>query len=294
MLRRQFWHSSVVTSPEWVPLIWELLIAYANADRKVPSGWNRSEWTLETAKCAPAYQSPFDRTAHMMLASGAWAFCEPVIAPDFDPNRPELLEHLRARGTRLHDPHDEEVYASHVFRRTSKELKDEHRDFRRTLKWLCSLKAHGSDRREVERHLRKFGIVLEDRLPTAAKDRPFLRYLETHGVLDFKRRPRVGGGALFILARWKHAIDPFCAFLLEQCAGKTTRELPIRICARPECDQFFMFARNTAEFCSDSCRTRSFWTPKKRREYMRNYRKIPIVIRRRKLKQLSKQLARKA
>jgi hypothetical protein len=280
--------SSVVPSPDWIDLVWGLLIAYANADVRVPPGWAKSYLTAEVVACIPSYECPFERIAHLLLSSGV--FGDAAIPPDFNKDRPELLALLRAKRSTVPDCYTKEMRGWHIFKKTSKNLEDQHRIFKDTLKWLCSPKSRCTNVREVEKHLRKFGQAFWDRYPEGTTDRRFLRYLATHGVLEFERRPRVLGRRVFLLARWKHPIDPFCAFLLEQCVGKLPMELPVRFCARPECGRFFAFFRNTAKFCSASCRARSHGTPEKRREYMRRWRlkKAPSPgVQRRKMKKAS-------
>jgi hypothetical protein len=214
-----------------------------------------------------------------MLASGA--FSEVAIPPDFDP---EHLATLRAKRSELYDYQVKDIYGWHVFRKTSKDLMLQHRVFKEMLAWLCSRKDQTTDEREVQKHLRKFGRVLWHRFPDGPADRRFLGYLKTHGVSEFKRHPHVLSGRVCLLSQWKHPIDPFCAFLLEQCAGKLPTELPVRLCARRECRRFFTFFRNTGKFCSSSCRARSHGTPETRRKYMREWRakKLSPGVQRRK------------
>jgi hypothetical protein len=267
---KEFPRSSVVQS---VDLFWELLVAYVNADKQVPPRWANLSWT----KLVPIYESPFDRITHLLLASGI-VYGLLRIEADFNPREPR-------------DPGDR---SDHIFRATSNQLKRHHGMLKRTLGWLCSPKRRRSiDLREIEPLRRKSKALVPGRYPMInEEDETIISYLEEHGLSSAVGRLYLldsfqGGRRLFFQRnRWKQAIDPFCAFLLEGCLGKRFNELPAKLCARRKCGRFFVPIKKTGEFCSDSCRARNFWTPKKRRDYMREWRlkRLPPGVRRRKTK----------
>jgi hypothetical protein len=242
---------SVFRSSERIELFWELLVAYANSDSQVPRRWAK----LGGIEALPAHTSSFDRVTHLLLAS-------------------ELISGLPSIGADVNpyesgDPADR---TDDIFHGVSNQLRRHHEMFNKTLSWLCSPKI-----RKVPAG--RIGALTTPRYLTMnEEDEPFIRYLETHGVRSVKRRVRVVGFSkkdrrmVLYVEWWRNPIDPFCVFLLEQCVGRPSGELRVKLCARRSCGRFFLPVRNTAKFCSDSCRATKFWTPKKRRKYMREWR----------------------
>jgi hypothetical protein len=280
--RSQIWRSSVVRSVEEIDLFWELLVAYANLDAEVPKRWKNLSWI----ELVPAHKSSFDRLAHLLLASGLVLGLSQIEA-EFDPNEPGIPEDLTQQ----------------IFHTTSKQLKHQHAVFKKVLTWLCSPKIATSPdirkftiRKMKKIHPRGTGALVWGRYPTIdEEDERMVAYLEKHSILSSGRRLYLltssqGKRRLVVLPdRWRDAVDPFCAFVLEQSLGKQSKELPVRVCARRVCGRFFLPARNTGKFCSDSCRATDFWTAPKRREYMRMYRlgKLSRGARRKKSRQPS-------
>jgi hypothetical protein len=270
---------SSVVPPSAIDLFWDLLVAYANADPHVPRRWEKFTWT----KLVPAHNSPFDRIAHFLFASGL-VFGFPQIPAEFDPDEPGIPEDC----------------TDHIFRTTSKQLKHHHEMFKSTLTWICSPSIDWiPDIREMSRLWRAKNpdapagpvVLTAGRYPMISEeDERIVAYLEKHAVLSVRRQLYLDDRILIVHPdRWKVAIDPFCAFLLEQSLGKPLSELPVKLCARRTCGRFFLPAKNTGKFCSDSCRARNFWTPVKRSEYMREYRQrnFPLGVQKKKMKEKS-------
>jgi|HubBroStandDraft_1064217.scaffolds.fasta_scaffold04769_13 hypothetical protein len=265
---KEIYRSSVVQS---VALFWELLVAYANADSQFPRRWAK----LGGVELVPSHESTFDRIARLLLASGIVVGL-PRVDPDFDPDEPG-------------DPGDR---TDKIFRTTSNQLKRQHEMFKSTLAWLCSpKKVNARGVREIQRIREASMALIAGRCPMISEeDEKIVCYLEKHGVSSAKRRVAFFRGfhsdrRLFLNSdRWIQAVDPFCAFLVEQCVGMPLKDLPAKLCARRECGRFFVPAKRTRRFCSDNCRAMNFWTPKKRREYMQKWRlgKLPPGVRRRK------------
>jgi hypothetical protein len=159
--------------------------------------------------------------------------------------------------------------------------------FRRALAWLCSPKIGWEpsvlEMKKLWRAKNPSGgggpvVLVPGRFPMiSAEDERFVGYLEKHGALSSKPhlyllRPFQADGRLVLYAdRWKDAVDPLCIFLLQQCSEKLSTDLPVGLCARPECGRFFLPVRKTRKFCSNSCRARNHGTPESRREYMKRW-----------------------
>lgn len=260
-------HHSVVLPSAAIDLFWDLLVAYANIDSDLPSRWKRLAWT----NLVPTHKSAFDRVTHLLLASG-FVFGLLQINAEFDPNAPGIPEDL----------------TDQIFRKTSKQLKQHHAIFKSVLAWMCSPSSgRVPDVREMRRLWRERNpsvagpmVLIPGRYPMISEeDQRFVSFLEKHAALSIKSRLYLLDSSqtereLVLRAHggWKNAVDPFCAFLLEQSLGKPFRELPVKLCTRPMCGRFFLPGKNTGKFCTGSCRARNFWTPKKRSDYMRIYR----------------------
>jgi hypothetical protein len=267
---KDIYRSSVVQS---VALFWELLVAYANAESQVPRRWAK----LRGIELLPSYESPFDGIARLLLASDIVVGL-PHVDADFDPDGPG-------------DPGDR---TDKIFRAASSQLKRHHKMFKSTLAWLCSPnKARARAVRDLQRIRNVSTALIAGRYPMISEeDEKIVRYLEKHGVssvertLCFLRGFRPDRRLALYSDRWKQAIDPFCAFIVEQCVGRPLTDLPAKLCARRECGRFFVPAKRTRQFCSDSCRAMNFWTPKKRREYMQRWRlkRLSPGVLRRKMK----------
>jgi hypothetical protein len=267
---KNIYRSSVVQS---VPLFWELLVAYANADAQVPRRWAK----LSRIELVPLNETPFDRIARLLLSSDIVAGL-PHVDADFNPNE------LGDPGDRTHK----------IFRTTSSQLNLHHELFKSMLAWLCSpKKIKARDVREFQRKRKASAALIAGRYSMISEeDEKTVRYLEKHGVFSVKRKLyflrgfRPDRRLIVYSDRWRHAVDPFCAFLVEQCEGSALSALPIKICTRSECGRFFIPAKKTRKFCSDNCRARNFWNPQKRRAYMQKWRlkQLPPGVRRRKNK----------
>jgi len=271
----RFRQSSVVSPPTSPRYFWDLLVAYANTDLRTPSSWQEWEKAVwQSAVPSSSYKSPFERIAHLLLSSDI-VYGLPYI--DAKADLKEWREHP------FSEDREDKILAT-----AAKELRKHHRIFRNVLKWICARKVpcdirtmKGSAKSAARGKPTQWG-----RYPTiSAADERFVAYLERHGVLSSTRRLFLISGRLVSYPkRWASAIDPFCAFLVEQCAGRTHRDIPVRVCARPMCRRFFVFTRNTGKFCKASCRASNYWTRGKRKEYMREYRlkKLPPGVRRNK------------
>lgn len=166
-----------------------------------------------------------------------------------------------------HDPSDEE---SRKIRRAAQELQGSLRMFRAAMKWLCSPKE--MKRAVSSQKLRKWPGTLEaGRYPLIDRENEqFVKYFEDHGLKHLRIRAFLEGVpatplCLCVLPRYHHFIDLFCAFLVNECAGKAPSEMPFKVCR--QCEKLFSPQRLEAEFCSDDCRRKNFWTPERHRDY---------------------------
>lgn len=234
-------------------MMWELIISYANGSLGVPEGW--------PTRRVPAYKHPADYAAHLLTNLVTQGIFESLIPAGIDP--------IETYG---------DAIFLEVFRIASKELRREREPFRRALLWIWS----------------------EKKDPLATEDKWCKAYLERHGILHHKRHVFIQGilrrgdrgirRVILLSQDPKHFIDLPCAFLLEQCAGKfVPDELPFRLCARRDCGRFFLPGKSTGKFCSDGCRSRNYWSPEKRRVYMREWRlkKLSPGARRKRLKEMA-------
>jgi PAS domain S-box-containing protein len=93
----------------------------------------------------------------------------------------------------------------------------------------------------------------------------FVRYLEDHGLKHFRMKASLQRGRLHLFPNCLHFVDLLCAFLLDECHDKDPSEMPIKVCRH--CSQLFASQRKEADFCSEKCRTKSFWTDERKRDY---------------------------
>jgi len=182
--------------------------------------------------------------------------------------------------------------------RTSEELRRHHARFRACLKWLCTPKGpRPTIPPSTVRQLIESGRLEFGRHPFIGKrDEMHVRYLEEHGLRHMRFRAHLDElGRLAVRPVCLHTIDLLLAFVISECAGKEEAQLPVKVCRRAACGQFFLPRRSTKEFCSDQCRVRAYWTPEKWRLYMkeRRLKKLPPGVRRRKLSQMASQDRRK-
>lgn len=258
---------SVLWSHRRVGLFWDLLVAYANQDLSTPQSWIRAGLPEPT----PAYRSAFDKTAHLLLASRLIPGLS-YVEPDYDP----------------YEGMFEEDRSGKILRTASRQLRQGSKMFKDALTWICLQGKPRPLRFMRASDASKFPLAVLGRYPTiSAEDERFVEYLEKRGVYASKRKLRLMNDRLLLcLDRPRNVVDLFCAFIVEQCAGNASKELPLRHCANIECGRFFLVARKTGKFCSDNCRAKSYWTREKRRKYMRKWRlaKLSPGIRRKKAK----------
>jgi len=203
-----------------------------------------------------------------------------------------LLEHQLLRN--IENPKHLSSREERIIMRTSEELRRHHTRFRACLKWLCVPKdPRPTIARSALDRLIKSGRLELGRHPLISKrDEMFVRYLETHGFKHVRLRARLDElGRLTVRPVCSHTIDLLLAFVISECAEKESSELPVRLCRRVGCGQFFLPVRSTRQFCSDTCRVRAYWTPEKWRLYMRERRLkiLPPGVRQRKLSQMARQ-----
>lgn len=258
---------SVFWSRKRVGLFWALLVAYVNKDLYAPQSWIRAGLPEPT----PAYKSAFDEIAHLLLASRLIPGLA-CIEPDYDP----------------YEGMFEEDRSGEILRTASRQLRQDSKMFKDTLVWICSQEKPRPLRFMRASDALKCPRAVEGRYPTiTAEDEQFVDYLEKRGVRAFKWSLRWMDGRLLLCPdRPRNLVDLFCAFMVEQCAGKLPKELPVRRCASVGCGRFFLVARRSGKFCSDNCRVKSYWTREKRRKYMRKWRLAQLSpdVRRKKAK----------
>jgi len=173
-------------------------------------------------------------------------------------------------GFRLtdHGPSDEEL---RKIRRAAQELQTSLEMFRAAVKWLCSPKE--TKRAVSPQKLMKWRRPLDvGRYPLIDQENErFVKYFEEHGLKHLRIRAFLDGAELAfpvrlcVLPRYQHFVDLFCAFLINECANKTPLEMSFKLCR--QCEQLFSAQRPEAEFCSDDCRRKNFWTPERHRDY---------------------------
>jgi hypothetical protein len=174
------------------------------------------------------------------------------------------------------DPDDAADPQNKTIRKATKELQKSQSEFRAAVKWLCSHKdlKPGATPDQLRRlhQSGKLGWGHFGRYPLIDKtSEDFIRYFEDHGLKHFKINPALDGGQynlpvrLVLRPQCVHFVDLFCTFLLNECSGKTLAEMPFKVCRK--CDRLFSPQRMEAEFCSNDCRRKNFWSPEKHRDY---------------------------
>jgi len=149
------------------------------------------------------------------------------------------------------------------------ELRSCQRRFRQAVDWLCGLK---EDKRGPEGEFRarsKAGKLEWGRYPEIdRRSERFVAYFENHGLKHFKLRASLQHGELVLFPRIRHLVDPFCAFLLNECAERKREEMPVKLCST--CGKLFSVfnlrskARARKEHCSLKCQQAGWWTSEKR------------------------------
>lgn len=157
--------------------------------------------------------------------------------------------------------------ASRIGQKAARELLEERHEFRSAMRWLCSPK-------DPKRWRPKARKLFPSRWPFGRNkfisriDEEHIRYLEAHGLEHRKREVWLMGGLLLPIPSVDHFIDLFCSFLISECSGLDSPEMPIKICQ--SCGKFFSAlslkgkARIRREYCSEKCQRAKWWTPEKR------------------------------
>ena len=150
--------------------------------------------------------------------------------------------------------------------KTAGELQRSRDRFRAAVKWLCSPK--NSKPVVPPKRLAKLlesGKLEWGRYPEIdLASENFIKYFEDHGLKHFRIRPSLQDGRLILFPRCIHSVDLFCAFLLNECSGKPTSEMPIKTCR--QCEKLFWSPSRVAEFCSRDCQWNHYWTPERKRD----------------------------
>jgi hypothetical protein len=153
------------------------------------------------------------------------------------------------------------------------QLQKEHAEFCEAVQWLCSPKRSPLDDPEVrktysakklDKLYEKFGQVFPFVEQGSMR---FLKYFQQHGLDHVKPQLYVPEGKLLRYPTWLHAVDVFCAVLLDECQGKSNpSEMPIKICRG--CQKLFVSYRKDAEFCpGGNCQRDAWWPDEKHRDY---------------------------
>lgn len=151
-----------------------------------------------------------------------------------------------------------------------KELRAHHRKFKEAVTWLCGPKhaAHGLPQKRLLK-LHRAGKVEWGRYPDIdSHNEDFVEYFERHGLRDFKLRASLQEGELLLFPRLQHIVDIFCAFLINECAGKKPDDMPVKICL--SCGKLFSVfklkgkTRARKRHCSLNCQQAGWWTKEKR------------------------------
>lgn len=146
-----------------------------------------------------------------------------------------------------------------VVNRETKRLRRAHRKFHAAVTWLCSAK--NPDQVVFSRDITESWV----RRPEVDRETEgFVRYFEDHGLNHFQFQISLQYGCLLLFPSCRDSIDPFCAFLLQECEGKRPEEMPVKLC--PRCKRLF-FAQGAKKFCSSTCHDKAFWTPQRKADY---------------------------
>jgi hypothetical protein len=150
--------------------------------------------------------------------------------------------------------------------RAATELQNGRHRFRAAVKWLCSPKSSqpGLSPNRLARLLES-GKLEWGRYPDIDQSSEnFIKYFEDHGLKHFRIRPSLMENRLILSPRCVHFVDLLCAFLLHECSGKRTTEMPIKTCG--QCGKLFWSPSKAAEFCSRDCQWNHYWTPERKRD----------------------------
>lgn len=151
-----------------------------------------------------------------------------------------------------------------------KQLRAHHRKFKEAVTWLCGPKQaeHGLPQKQLL-ELFRAGKIEWGRYPDIdSHNEDFVEYFERHGLRDFKLGVSLQEGKLLLFHRLRHIVDIFCAFLINECAGKKPDEMPVKICL--SCGNLFSVfklkgkARARKRHCSLNCQQAGWWTKEKR------------------------------
>ena len=146
-----------------------------------------------------------------------------------------------------------------VVNRETKRLRRAHRKFHAAVTWLCSAK--NPDQVVFSRDITKRWV----RRPEVDRETEgFVRYFEDHGLNHFRFQISLQYGCLLLFPSCRDSIDPFCAFLLQECEGKRAEEMPVKLC--PRCKRLF-FAQGAKKFCSSTCHDKAYWTRERGADY---------------------------
>lgn len=162
------------------------------------------------------------------------------------------------------DASDEELRR---IQKNAQELRTSRQRFQAAVKWLVSSPKETKPAAATKelRRLYASGKIEVGRFPLIdKKSEGFVKYFEDHGLKHLRIRATLQD-CLYLLPRYHHLVDLFCAFLLNECAGKALSEMPFKVCG--QCERLFSPQRLEAEYCSDKCRREKFWTPERHRDY---------------------------
>ncbi|MGB2890292.1 MAG: hypothetical protein WBC04_21560, partial [Candidatus Acidiferrales bacterium] len=153
-----------------------------------------------------------------------------------------------------------------AIQQAAEELQKSRGGFCAAVKWLCSPKPSKpvvSANRLTK--LLESGKLEWGRYPDIDESsEKVIKYFEDHGLKHFRVRPSLQDGRLILFPRCVHLVDLFCAFLLNECSGKRTSEMPIKTCG--QCGKLFWSPSKAAEFCSRDCQWNHYWTPERKRD----------------------------
>jgi hypothetical protein len=161
------------------------------------------------------------------------------------------------------------------------QLRRDRRPFCLAVAWLCSPKRVSKSRRRTPGGGSGW---FTEREPAS---RGYLRYFETHGLSHINQSLWTPSSrrTFHVTSTFRHWIDLFCAFLVNECRGTLPKEMPVKICRR--CKRLFSVAESSGKarrrkaYCSTKCQQDGFWTPKRRAEdrFVRRFEDLsPVVL----------------
>ena len=151
--------------------------------------------------------------------------------------------------------------SNELLRKSARDLERRHESFKNTLSWLLSQKNEPKQNRKAIQFLEECSSGAQIKTGSLA-------------------------GELVKIVRYKNLVSALGVFLVEQCADKSSQELPFGSCARTGCGKFFIPKKSGRKrFCGDVCRARNFWTPQKRLKWRLS--KLPLPVRRKRMRELA-------